>query len=571
MITPKWLSNLLLLAVLLLVVTTPAYSGGVEVLRDTIRVSGSADGTFRPNASISVDFRMNWYHYGNNDLEYLVFAVVPQNEPAGHLTTKWQFYHLLVSDRRITSSTPSKPGPLLFHLEFTAPKSPGPYKLIYSHFPLFTSRPITPNDQLGVLAASPEKSIVQKQGTGDFAKLVGFEVSLATKASNTLKLYLLANGKNPALAGITGGRLEHPLEIKWSLGNNSTLPAGKVSYSYNLWPEDDGWTAWTKDTAVRYHFLQKGHHTFSAKARYEDGNRILESQEARYDFTLDNHLVVKPSVEVLYKGLATKQFNVGGQDVPATVEFDTVYAKSKALIVGVWQFDDKKFPLFPEDKIRRDITTIEEALKANDFEVTTLFRNRLSRDEIANALAEMVNSVSENDRLFIYFSTHGFTDPITKSDGYIATSDCEMDKPSVRCLRLGDIEQQARRALAAKARQVLIAVDSCFSGLGVITKSAKPANLARLGATQGLFMMTAGMADQLAEIDPALNMSTFTYYLSKGLKGAASVYDKKGIITLSELLIYVQYNVAQHTNSRQIPMMGRVSGNGEMLFRPTAK
>jgi hypothetical protein len=43
-----------------------------------------------------------------------------------------------------------------------------------------------------------------------------------------------------------------------------------------------------------------------------------------------------------------------------------------------------------------------------------------------------------------------------------------------------------------------------------------------------------------------------------------------GVITLSELLLYVQYEVARQTNSAQIPMMGRIMGDGEMLFRPAS-
>ena len=81
-------------------------------------------------------------------------------------------------------------------------------------------------------------------------------------------------------------------------------------------------------------------------------------------------------------------------------------------------------------------------------------------------------------------------------------------------------------------------------------------------------MLTAGMADQVAQIDPVLQMSTFTHFLAKGLSGEASAYEKNGVITLTELLLYVQYNVAKQTNSKQIPMLGRIKGDGEMLFKP---
>jgi uncharacterized caspase-like protein len=86
---------------------------------------------------------------------------------------------------------------------------------------------------------------------------------------------------------------------------------------------------------------------------------------------------------------------------------------------------------------------------------------------------------------------------------------------------------------------------------------------------QGVFMLTAGMANQLAQIDPQLGMSTFTYYLAEGLNGNADILGNNGLITLSELFVYVQYKVAERTQSKQIPMLGRIRGDGEMLFMPT--
>ena len=584
MVRANYLYQLILVAFLIFAMTSPVYSGGIMVETDTLRISGPPDRKFQPSDSISVDFRALDYAYGSREFEYLLVAIVPGEESLRHVTKenveKWQFFYILLRDPRIKDASRNPSGEdsrFVFHLEFTAPITQGPYKLIYNFVPWFTQAPVNATDSLEILVpSSPStngkiRQQARKEAEG-FSELAKFEVTLAAKSDETFTVYLKANGKNPAFAGITGGLSERPLEFSWSVGKEFKLPMSKVSYSYNLWPDDDkNWSAWTRDQAVMYHFVQKGVHTFSAKAMYKDGDRTIESPVAFFTFSINDHLVVKASREIIHKGPTAKQFNVAGNDVPSTIEFDSVYAKSKALIVGVWQFDDKHFSSFPEAKIKKDITTISDALKSNSFEVTTLFKDRLSRDEIATALENLVNEASKNDRLFVYFSSHGFSDKDMPTDAYIATSDCDMDKPSVRCMRLGDIELQARRAIDGKqVRQVFIAVDSCFAGLGTISKSAKKVNLAKLGAVQGIYMMTAGMADQLAEIDPALSMSTFTYYLSKGLKGDANVYDddKSGIITLTELLLYVQYNVAQHTDSRQIPMLGRVKGSGEMLFRP---
>jgi uncharacterized caspase-like protein len=114
-------------------------------------------------------------------------------------------------------------------------------------------------------------------------------------------------------------------------------------------------------------------------------------------------------------------------------------------------------------------------------------------------------------------------------------------------------------------RQIVIAVDSCFSGLGVVVKSVPSSNLGELARRKGIYMLTAGMEHQTAQIDDAFKMSTFTYYLAQGMDGGADLF-KNGVISLTELFLFVQYQVADRTKASQIPMMGRILGSGEMLF-----
>ena len=62
--------------------------------------------------------------------------------------------------------------------------------------------------------------------------------------------------------------------------------------------------------------------------------------------------------------------------------------------------------------------------------------------------------------------------------------------------------------------------------------------------------------------------SLFTHFLIKGLSGKAD-YTNDGVITLSELLIYVRYEVTKKASLRgasQTPMLGRIEGEGEMIF-----
>ena len=107
-------------------------------------------------------------------------------------------------------------------------------------------------------------------------------------------------------------------------------------------------------------------------------------------------------------------------------------------------------------------------------------------------------------------------------------------------------------------------LDTCSSGLGVISKSPDYNEL-NIAVQNGTHMITAGMADQESQMDNRLRMSTFTYYLSEGLSGAADYTDDQ-VISLTELILFVRYNVANKTSGAQTPMMGRISGIGEMVF-----
>ncbi len=77
-------------------------------------------------------------------------------------------------------------------------------------------------------------------------------------------------------------------------------------------------------------------------------------------------------------------------------------------------------------------------------------------------------------------------------------------------------------------------------------------------------MITAGTEDQSAEMDLAEKGSTFTKYLAEGLSQAD--FTKDSVITLTELLLYVRFQVGKKTNGAQTPRLGCIQGPGEMVF-----
>lgn len=561
---------------ILLVAGESAAGGGMFVRDSSITINGGPTRTVRPNEAVSLSFEAEDYEYGANRFKYIFLGVVPASQslqrPSRENFARWRLFTARMKD----ANQPNRDdhGLMRIQMHFAAPSEPGSYQIVYNQVPIFTSDKLVAAGTLSeVVELGPQerpKGEAALMQSASFKKIVTFTVSNQAPVQNTLTVLLKTNGEVPGYSEIKSGVIARPLEFSWAIGPGFKLDKKNVLFRYQIFPVDPDWSAWTTETSVKYHFLPRGNLNFRVEAKYDDKTTSFTSPPAKFNFVLLDHLVAKATSETISKGPIDKQFESGGKILETKIAFETVYAASRALIVGVHKFDDNlTFREFPHDKIQRDVDTLETALTNNGFAVSKLFADRLTRDDIMTAIEALVDGSKENDRLFIYFSSHGFADKNSQADGYIATSDCQYKSPSVKCIRLADIGHQAKRALEGKkVRQVLIAVDSCFSGLGVISKAAGVPDFSRLAVAPGAYMLTAGMADQLAQIDPDLKMSTFTHFLAKGLQGDANLFDKNGIISLTELFLYTQYNVARQTDSKQIPMLGRLTGDGEMLFRP---
>lgn len=542
-----------------------AWAGSVKVDKGAVEFDGGSR-VFLPRSAVVMRFGTAEYFYGSGEYVYLPLIITAADDsldPKG--AGNWLVYGVLSSDPQSPKGFAEGVAPYIFR--FNAPENPGKYKIYLGSVPFFRDYPLKSSSRYkesftphNLDARELMRSILSHPGSlqevGDFLVVGGM-----LPPNETAPVYLKVNGQVPSKAKFPGGIQSNPIRFSWNVGEEFTGDRNSVLYRYRIEPEDDeNWGAWTSSNEVAYSVLLKGAHKFLVQAKHVKDDRPIESIPATIQFVLRKDHISKPTRETLTKG----------EDVIVpNVAFSEVYKKSYALLVGVWKFDDAAaFPQFDEKRIQKDLSVMETALKSNGFEVKVL-SGTVTKNTVVGALDQIVEVADRDDRIFVYFSTHGFPDPLMGSEGYLATSDCVLKKPTVGCLRLNDLSVTAERALDGKqVKQVLFAIDSCFSGLGVVRKSVAVPDLTRLAVPQGAYMLTAGMADQTAAIDPDLGMSTFTRFLSDGLSGEADILGNNGMITLSELFVYVQYKVAQRTDSKQIPMLGKMRGDGEMLFNP---
>jgi hypothetical protein len=514
--------------------------------------------SFAPGGKGTVRFMASDYAFGGGQFAYVAVAITPLNAniqaPQPQDAAKWNVYGILLRTPAMPSfADASRP----YEVTFDAPMAAGTYRVVFGQVPAFYASPLTPDLQIKTAfrALGPERQALLRTMLDHPGSIK--EIGRIQVTHSAVTLYLRVNDEVPAYAKFAGGVQDKPITLSWYVGEEFKRDASKVLFRYRMEPEDDDWGAWTTAKTIGYSFLHRGVHRFVVQAKYTEGGQTMESIPATFQFVLPKEHVSKPTAETLTKGVTG-----AGATAAAPLAFGELYAKSRALLIGMWKFDERK--------IGTDISTLKASLVLNGFEVTTLASERIRREDISAAISKLVADAGRDDRLLVYLSTHGFPDPLLPSKGFLATADCTADDPRGRCFALDELAEHAQRAIDGKrVRQVLFAVDSCFSGLGVAQKSvAVTTNLNQLAVPQGVFMLTAGMANQLAQIDPQLGMSTFTHYLADGLNGNADILGNNGLITLSELFVYVQYKVAERTQSKQIPMLGRIRGDGEMLFMP---
>jgi hypothetical protein len=549
-----------------------AIAGGVNVYPETVVVNGNSGDAISPGADLAITFDAHSFEYGSEEYAYLYFYMANKNLGDFKLTQRNLDRSRLFFIRWRSAKDSGDYAPTQLRLNLKAPDKVGRYTIRYSHVLSFRDSPLpgeAPDAERGYSGEVPDlaRRLVSEELIRDgswHGTLTTLDVAKSPPKGAKIDLYVRLNDKTPVSVDVKGGIHNKPLKLSWFPKTNSDLDLSKVRYRYKIWPENDEFGAWIEDSEIFIPFLSKGAHRISVQARYKDARTEILSKPASITFALDKPFLLKPLQKAVF---------VDDEQVQPRLDFDELYPTSRAILFGIHEFDDTvHFSTLPKESIDKDLAELKAALESNGFsDVIIVQKDRLSREEIMRAMEEFVEDTQTNDRLFIYFSTHGFADPNRKERGYIATSDCEYTRPATNCLPLDDLKERANDALEVrKARQVLVAVDSCFAGLGVITKApVEVADLSQLGAMSGAFMITAGLADQKAEIDPRFGMSTFTHFLAKGLRGEAYGLDPNGLITLSELLVYVRYNVALATSSRQIPTMGLFLGGGEMLFKPT--
>ncbi len=263
---------------------------------------------------------------------------------------------------------------------------------------------------------------------------------------------------------------------------------------------------------------------------------------------------------------------IPASDVDKVPEGKVVARKNAyAVVVGVEQYRQK---LPKADYAAHDAQVMNDYLiKAMGFQeenVILIVDDHAGRTDLEKYVEKWLpNRVEKGDTVFVYFSGHGAPNPKT-GEAYLVPYDGDpayIDTTGYPLKRL--YEQLA----ALPAKEVVVMLDSCFSGAGgrsVIAKGMRPMGLSvemPVLAKGKTVVLAASSGDQVSSTYDAKGHGLFTYFMLKGLQGEAD-QNKDGAVDLQEVFDYLKPQVERvarrEYNNEQVPQL---LGNRDLLMK----
>jgi S1-C subfamily serine protease len=220
-----------------------------------------------------------------------------------------------------------------------------------------------------------------------------------------------------------------------------------------------------------------------------------------------------------------------------------------AVVIGIEAYQNVP----ASDFSKSDAELVKKYLRAMGFperNIQMITNDRATKSGIEKSLeAWLPNRTKKDSRVFIYYSGHGAPEPAT-GDAYIVPYDGDPNYLSMTGYSLKRLYQSMGRLRAA---EVIVVLDSCFSGSGgrsVLAKGARPLVMTAgtVSAPKNVAIMTAVEGVQISTSSPEKRHGVFTYYFLKAVK--------EGKNNLADIYEYIKPQVedeARGLNVEQSP------------------
>ncbi len=192
-----------------------------------------------------------------------------------------------------------------------------------------------------------------------------------------------------------------------------------------------------------------------------------------------------------------------------------------ALVIGIGRYKQLPEAQFAE----RDALAVKAQLLALGVPERNLVY--LTGDQATEAALEsrieewLPKNATPRSRVYFYYSGHGAPDPMTQ-EAYLVPYDGQAEYLKSTALRLKTLFEGLGRL---QAKEVLVAMDSCFSGAGgrsVLPKGARPlvSRVSKPVLGPNITLLAAAGEDQISGSMESEGHGLFTYYFLKSLQQA---------------------------------------------------
>ena len=198
----------------------------------------------------------------------------------------------------------------------------------------------------------------------------------------------------------------------------------------------------------------------------------------------------------------------------------------------------------------RDVSAFAEVLANPDhgpYTVSSLV-DAASNEALQTIYSTLTREAERDDVVLIYYSGHGKPDEY--GDLHLATSNTRVSSLPLTSI---PVETLGRWMQRSKCQRIILILDCCYSGAvdRIFAKgeladqvSVKLQNLSKDVFGRGLYVLTASTDVQVAEEKEGDTYGLLTKHILAGIVGGEADKDDDGLVSMHELLIYVQHKVA---------------------------
>ncbi len=244
-----------------------------------------------------------------------------------------------------------------------------------------------------------------------------------------------------------------------------------------------------------------------------------------------------------------------------------------AIVIGIEEYREKLPSVdFATSDARLVTKYLTQVMGYPEENVVTLLNERAAKSDFVKYFEKWLpNNVEKDGTVLIYYSGHGSPNP-KSGDAYLVPFDGD---PTFIHETGFSLKRLYRNLEKLPVREVIVMLDSCFSGAGgrsVLAKGARPLVVKLkndLVMNRKTVVLSASLGNQISSTYDKKGHGLFTYFMLKGLKGEADG-NSDGKVEITELFDYIKPNITRIArklyNNEQTPQMIAPRGQKVVLI-----